>query len=55
MATLEEAIAIDIARKWNAGINARQIAREILEMNEIREGLELRQQWLIEKSGRGLR
>lgn len=55
MESLEEAIAFDIARKWNAGINARQIAREILEMNEIAQGLQLRREWLKEKSGRGLR
>lgn len=42
MATLEEAIAIDIARK-------------ILDMNEIKQGLELRREWLKEQSGRGLK
>jgi hypothetical protein len=54
MATLEEAITLDIARKWGAGINARQIARDILAMNEIAEGLKLRNEKLKEQAGRGL-
>jgi hypothetical protein len=54
MATLEEAITLDIARKWGAGIPARQIARDILAMNEIAEGLRLRDEKLKEQAGRGL-
>lgn len=54
MATLEEAIATDIARKYNAGIHPRQIAREILDMNEIAEGQQLRAEMLKKASGRGL-
>ncbi len=54
MAQLVEAIALDISRKYQAGIPARQIAREILEMPEIAEALQLRDEHLHKAGSRGL-
>lgn len=54
MATLAESIALDIARKWQAGINAQQIAQDIVDMPMIADGLQLRSEALRKAAGRGL-
>jgi hypothetical protein len=50
-----EAMAIDIARKWNARIPARQIAKELLtEIPELRYAMEAREEKMVrERKMRG--
>lgn len=55
MATLEEAIAVDLSRWHKAGRTWLWMAQQITGTGMIAEGLKLREQKLIELGGRGLR
>lgn len=54
MATLEESIAVDMARWRDAGVTWLEIAHRITAMPQIKEGLELRSEKMRKQAGRGL-